>query len=337
MLLFQIVIIILLSFNAVFSKKTITTCYIPQHVSSTHSRKQIPEYKFSAFYLNCRGINMNNKYELIQGNSIRKTAKLLYISSAKYGGDWHSVQHTHNCSELFYVIEGQGQFLIENKTYPVAVNDLVIVNPNVLHTEVSLNASPLKYIVLGVEGLELTATSEDDDTNFCIINFKNIKDTILHHLQNMLAEIETKKPGYDIVCQDLMEILIVLLGRQTNFSTILAPVSKKTNRLCGSTKRYIDSHYQENITLDQLADINHVSKYHLAHAFTEEYGISPINYLISRRISEAEHLLKTTDFSLSLISNITGFSSSSYFAQIFRKQKGMSPTEFRKKSRMGQA
>ena len=124
-----------------------------------------------------------NKYELMQSNSIRKTAKLLYISSAKYGGDWHSVQHTHNCSELFYVIEGQGQFLIENKTYPVSVNDLVIVNPNVLHTEVSLNASPLRYIVLGIEGLELTASSEGDDTNFCIINLKSIKDTVLHHLQ----------------------------------------------------------------------------------------------------------------------------------------------------------
>lgn len=279
---------------------------------------------------------MNNKYELIQGNSIRKIAKLLYISSAKYGGDWHSVQHTHNCSELFYVIEGQGQFLIENRTYPVSVNDLVIVNPNVLHTEVSLNASPLKYIVLGIEGLELTVQADGNDTNFCIINLKSIKDTVLHHLQNMLAEIETKKPGYDVVCQDLMEILIVLLGRQTNFSTILAPVSKKTSKLCGSTKRYIDTHYQENITLDQLAELNHVSKYHLAHAFTEEYGISPINYLISKRISEAEHLLRTTDFSLSLISNTTGFSSSSYFAQIFRKQKGMSPTEYRKSSSLEQ-
>ena len=162
---------------------------------------------------------------------------------------------------------------------------------------------------------------------------KNIKDTVLHYLQNMLSEIETKKPGYDIVCQDLMEILIVLLGRQTNFSTILTPINKKTNRLCGATKRYIDTHYQENISLDHLAELNHVSKFHLSHAFTEEYGISPINYLISKRLSEAEHLLKTTDFSLSLISNTTGFSSSSYFAQVFKKQKGMSPTEFRKKSR----
>lgn len=273
----------------------------------------------------------NNKYEIIQGNSIRKTAKLLYISSAKYGGDWHSVQHTHNCSELFYVIEGQGQFLIENQTYPVSANDLVIVNPNVLHTEVSLNASPLRYIVLGVEGLELTVDSDDNNTNFCILNIKNIRETILQYFQNMLTEIETKKTGYELICQDLMEILIVLLGRQTNFSTMLTPVTKKTSRLCGSAKRYIDNHYQENITLDQLAEICHVSKYHLAHAFTEEYGISPINYLISKRLSEAEHLLRTTDFSLSLISNTTGFSSPSYFAQIFKKQRGFSPTEFRKK------
>ncbi|MBR5598155.1 MAG: helix-turn-helix transcriptional regulator [Lachnospiraceae bacterium] len=277
----------------------------------------------------------NNSYELMQGNSIRKTAKLLYISSAKYGGDWHSVQHTHNCSELFYVIEGRGQFLIENQTYPVSSNDLVIVNPNVLHTEVSLNASPLKYIVLGVEGLELSASSMNENTNFCIINFKNIRDIILHYLQHMLSEIEDKPAGYEIVCQDLMEILIVLLGRQTNFSTLLTPVNKKTTRLCGTTKRYIDTHYKENITLDQLAEVCHVSKYHLAHAFTEEYGISPINYLISKRITEAEHLLITTDFSLSLISNTTGFSSPSYFAQIFKKQKGMSPTEYRKRASLG--
>ena len=278
----------------------------------------------------------NNRYELIPSNSLRKTAKLLYISSAKYGGDWHSVQHIHNCSELFYVIEGQGQFLIENQTYPVSANDLVIVNPNVLHTEASLDASPLKYIVLGIEGLELTATSKHENTHFCIMNLKNIKDTVLHYLQNMLSEIETKKPGYDTVCQNLMEILIVLLGRQTNFSTVLTPINKKTNRLCSAVKRYIDSHYQETITLDQLSELNHVSKFHLSHAFTEEYGISPINYLISKRISEAEHLLKTTDFPLSFISSNTGFFSSSYFAQMFRKQTGMSPTEFRKKSRQEQ-
>ena len=275
----------------------------------------------------------NERYDVSVSNNVRKTAKLLYVSAAKYGGDWHSVQHTHNCSELFYVIEGSGQFLIENKTYPVAVNDLIIVNPNVLHTELSLNASPLRYIVLGVEGLELKDNSYEDQSNFRIINFKNMRETILLYLHNMLSEIESQAPGHEIICQDLMEILIVLLGRQTNFSITLSPINKKTNHLCGSTKRYIDNNYKENITLEALAEIHHISKYYLVHAFTEEFGISPINYLISKRIQEAEHLLSTTDFSLSLIGNSVGFSSSSYFAQIFKKQKGISPSEYRKQSR----
>ena len=279
----------------------------------------------------------SERYDIDVRNSLRETAKLLYVTTAKYGGDWHSVQHTHNCSELFYVIEGNGQFLIENKTYPVSGNDLVIINPNVLHTELSLNASPLRYIVLGVEGLELKDnSSEYENSNFRIINLNNIKDNILLYLQNMLHEMEAQSPGHEIICQDLMEILIVLLGRQTNFSTTFTPVNKKTSRLCGSTKRYIDNHYKETITLEVLAEQNHVSKYYLVHAFTQEFGISPINYLISRRIREAEHLLANTDLSLSTISSTAGFSSASYFAQIFKRQKGVTPREYRKESKKEQ-
>ena len=72
--------------------------------------------------------------------TIRGTAKLLNVASAKYGGDWNSVPHTHNHVELFYIIGGKGQFLINDELYPVNTNHLVIINPNVPHTEVSLNA-----------------------------------------------------------------------------------------------------------------------------------------------------------------------------------------------------
>ena len=50
---------------------------------------------------------------------IRNKAKLLYISSATYSGDWLSTPHTHYCSELFYVLEGIGQFQVEDKIFPV--------------------------------------------------------------------------------------------------------------------------------------------------------------------------------------------------------------------------
>ena len=245
---------------------------------------------------------------------IRNKAKLLYISSATYSGDWLSTPHTHYCSELFYVLEGIGQFQVEDKIFPVKANDLIIINPNISHTELGLHSHPMKYIVLGIEGLELS--SENDHSNFCIVNFKEIKDTMVFYLQMMLKEIETRAPGHEAICQDLMEILIVLFGRQTNFSTILTPANKKASHLC-----------------EQLARFSHVNKYYLVHAFTNEYGISPINYLMQARVKKAEKLLATTDYSMSVISSSCGFASSGYFSQTFKKITGLSPSAYRKKSK----
>lgn len=275
-----------------------------------------------------------NRYDLVvqDNNRVRNAARLLYVSSAKYGGDWHSTPHTHNCSELFYVTGGLGQFFIEGTVHPVSPNDLIIVNPNVEHTEISLNANPLEYIVLGVEGLELSVSDEKED-RFCIVNFRNMRENIFFYLQSMLREIEAKAPGYEIICQDLMEVLVIYLTRQTGFSTTMAPIKKSSSRLCAMVRRYIDEHFKENINLDMLAQLTHSSKYYLVHAFSEEYGISPINYMISRRIEEAKQLLKNDDYTLSVISRMLGFSSPSYFTQAFKKIVGTSPNQYRKASR----
>lgn len=261
-------------------------------------------------------------------------AKLLYVSSATYGGDWLSTPHTHYCSELFYVIDGMGQFQVEDHIFPVSANDLVVINPNVSHTELGFNANPLKYIVLGIEGLELSV--ENHNANFCIVNFKEIKDTINFYLKMMLREIENRSPGHETICQDLMEILIVLFGRQTNFSTILSPANKKTSHLCDSVRRYIDQNCGDDLSLEKLAKFSHVNKYYLVHTFTDEYGISPISYLMRVRVKKAEKLLATTDYSLSVISRTCGFSSSSYFSQTFKKITGVSPSCYRRTSKSDQ-
>lgn len=275
-----------------------------------------------------------NRYDVtLQNNTeIRTAAKLLYISSAKDSGDWHSALHSHNCSEFFYVTSGIGQFRIDGNIYPVSVHDLVIINPNVLHTEVSSTDQPLEYIALGIDGLELT-TKENNESRHYIVNFQNSRENILIYLQNMLKEVERKSPGYEIVCQDLMEILMIQLMRQTNFSASISPIRKKSTHLCSTIHKYIETHYKENITLDLLADLTHISKYYMVHAFTEEYGISPINYMIYCRIEEGKQLLKNDDYSISLISRLLGFSSPSYFSQAFKKLTGQSPNEYRKCSR----
>ena len=259
--------------------------------------------------------------------TIRGTAKLLNIASARYGGDWHSVPHTHNHMELFFIVGGKGQFLIDDRLHPVNVNNLVIINPNVTHTEVSLNAQPLEYIVLGVEGIAL-ANSETSSGQFSILDHYESAE-VAGCLRNILREMEQKNTGYEDVCQAFMEILIIRLMRITALSVPTEPHTISTNRQCAAVRRYIDLHFKEALTLEQLAEEGHMNKYYLSHAFKREYGVSPINYMISKRIEESKYLLAETDLSMSQIAQLLGFSSLSYFSQVFHRTQSISPKEYR--------
>ncbi len=274
-----------------------------------------------------------NRYDLILGDDAASIprAKLLYISTAKYGGDWHSVPHTHSCTELFFVVGGKGQFEIEGSLHKVSANDMVIVNPNVNHTETSLDAVPLEYIVLGIDGLEVSVDADHPEP-FSIISFQGVGADIQLYLRSILREIEGKSLGYETVCQSFLDILAIRILRRTslassqNFSGIAA-------KEVALAKRYIDTHFKENITLETLVNVTHVNKFHLAHTFRKEYGISPISYMLSLRIAESKHLLRTTDYSLSYIALTSGFSSPSYFSQRFHQTEGMTPAQYRQKAR----
>ena len=262
-----------------------------------------------------------------QSFTVRGTAKLLNAATSRYGGDWHSVPHTHSHTELFFIVSGKGQFLIEDRIFPVDVNNLVIINPNVSHTEDSLNAQPLEYIVLGIEGIEL-ATSENSNGRFCILDHYESAE-ISSCLRNILREMELKNTGYEDICQAYMEILIIRLMRNTSLAVPADPQVNLGNRQCAAVRRYIDLHFKEALTLEQLAEDAHMSKYYLSHSFKREYGVSPINYMISRRVEESKYLLAETDLSMSQIAQLLGFSSLSYFSQVFRRTQGTSPMEYR--------
>lgn len=274
----------------------------------------------------------HNRYILNINNmdAIRSGLKLLNVGSARYGGDWHSVPHTHHYAELFYVVSGRGLFQIENEQYPVTTQQLIIVNPNVIHTEVSYQSSPLEYIVLGIEGLEFTPDAREE-SRFQILDYRD-NGSILTCLRNILTETENALPGFETICRAYMEILIVHLMRDTTFHLTSDPLPSSSSQ-CAAVRRYIDSHFKEQLTLEHLAEIAHINKYYLAHSFKEEFGISPISYQLSRRIEESCYLLQQTNMSLSEIAQVLGFSSSSYFSQIFRKAKNISPSDYRKKSR----
>ncbi len=102
------------------------------------------------------------------------------------------------------------------------------------------------------------------------------------------------------------------------------------NRECAEIKRYLDTNYREDISLDLLAELAHLNKYYLAHTFSGSTEFPPITYLNRRRIEESKHMLGNTGYSLAQISELMGFSSPSYFSQCFRKAEGLTPNEYRR-------
>ena len=264
------------------------------------------------------------------GNNL-SGARLLYVTEAHFNTDWHSTLDSHPCTELFYCIRGIGEFRMKEQVVPVGSDDMIIVNPNIEHTESSITSNPLEYIVLGIDGLDFSFGTQNKD--YAILNYREDRSEITFFLRTLLREAGENPRGWEDVCQHLLEVLLTLILRHTHFTMQLEP-TRRTNKECAAARRYIDEHFAESITLDLLADIAHVNKYYLVHAFNKEYGVSPINYLIERRIRESKYLLENTDYSLSQISHLLGFSSPSYFSQSFRRLTSQSPMEYRKQCRL---
>ncbi|MCI4669180.1 MAG: AraC family transcriptional regulator [Bacteroidia bacterium] len=96
-----------------------------------------------------------------------------------------------------------------------------------------------------------------------------------------------------------------------------------------NTKRYIDANFDQEIKLDLLAHIHYTSKFHLIRLFKKYHGITPRQYLIGKRISEAKKNLKSGK-SVSDTCYAVGFCSLNSFSNLFKAKTGMSPSNFRK-------
>lgn len=280
---------------------------------------------------------MGNTRYLIDKHNADPNYELLYISKSKYENDWHSTAHFHPFTEIFFITNGQGTFLLDDKVVKVNKWDLIIINPNCLHTEKSsLSDVPLEYTVLGVDNLLLNFPESysliDNDRQikqYIIKNCFRDKEIILDYFDRLLLEVENKAFNYELVCKSILILFITHIIRNTTSSLFIEESQEKINLECMKIKNYIDAHYSQNITLDFLSDLSYMNKFHLVHTFTKEIGVSPINYVITRRIQEAKNLLATTNYSIRDIASIVGFSNSSYFSQMFRKVSGMSPKSYR--------
>ena len=272
----------------------------------------------------------NERYLMMESDIKSLSFQLESITKSKYDSDWHSTLHTHPFTELFYVVDGKGEFNIQGQRFPVKPNDFVIINPQVEHTELSSPDEPLEYIVLGINGLSfsnLTPVSEGGHP-FSFFNLRDEQKDILRYLNAMVQEATSQSMSYELVCHNLLEILLIKILRHQHFDLEVGKQSKATKDI-SFIKHYLETYYHESIQLEDLASMTHLSRFYISHSFKKEIGMSPMEYLIDIRIKESKILLRTTKYSISQVADIVGFTTPTYFSKQFRKSTGISPTDYR--------
>ena len=272
----------------------------------------------------------NERYLMMESDIKSLSFQLESITKSKYDSDWHSTLHTHPFTELFYVVDGKGEFNIQGQRFPVKANDFVIINPQVEHTELSSPDEPLEYIVLGINGLSfsnLTPVSEGGHP-FSFFNLRDEQKDILRYLNAMVQEATSQSMSYELVCHNLLEILLIKILRHQHFDLEVGKQSKATKDI-SFIKHYLETYYHESIQLEDLVSMTHLSRFYISHSFKKEIGMSPMEYLIDIRIKESKILLRTTNYSISQVADIVGFTTPTYFSKQFRKSTGISPTDYR--------
>lgn len=271
-----------------------------------------------------------HRYSVIVPDKKTSQLKSFFISHARYESDWISLLHTHPFTEVFYVIDGAGSFITNQHEFNVQKNDLVIVNSNIEHTEVSSKDHPLEYIAIGISNISFTnADTSTAEEPFLFYNFHDKKEEVLFYLETIIHEVKNQQHDFEMICQHLLNVLILKLQRQFKLK-LEVDHQLSIGKEVTLAKEYIDHNFKENITLDSLAEIVHLNKFYFSRTFKNETSHTPIEYINIRRIEEAKVLLKTTDYNISEISNIIGFTSQSYFSEVFNKHMSQTPSKYRK-------
>lgn len=254
--------------------------------------------------------------------------RLCYATSSSFGKDWNGVLHAHGCTELFYVTQGEGLLCTDETTIPLKKDQLVIVNPKVHHTERSPSANKMHYIVLGIDNLQFHFDKKGTFLPFQIFELPSQREMILPLLESIIKELQKKENSYEEICQHYLHILLLLIQRITGKEFILSAPSSIPYE-CERAKSYMEEHFREPVTLDLLAKLLHWDKFYFSHQFSNAYGISPIHFVLNLRVEHSKQLLRTTDYSITQIAESSGFSSQNYFSQIFKKNTGISPRQYR--------
>lgn len=246
----------------------------------------------------------------------------------------------HEDIEIKYFYQGTSTLMIDSDVIVANPGDVTVVNPFEVHSNVNIGHVDGKYIsvILNIDflkelnpnGLDLRRALITKGQKFYnhITNNERLQ-TIILRVSNEIAE---QKENYRLVVYSLMtEFFALLLRDYINKEKSITTPKTHTKRaeLISPALAKIFKDFAQKITVEELAELCSVTKYHFCRLFKEETGLTAIQYVNAYRISIAETMLKSTDDNIEDIAYACGFDDVSYFYRCFKNLKGVSPKKAR--------
>ncbi len=252
--------------------------------------------------------------------------------------------HTHDdFVELVLVLSGSADHRVNNEVYRIQKGDVFVIHHNTYHGYENPKNFRLYNIMYQPEQLQAYTDlkqmagfhalfviepyliNERASFNSHYRLTEQQFDKAAQVISDMLREFMTKSPGYQTwVLAKFME-LVVYLSREYEAETAQPVTLPLANAVS-----YMENHFRNEITSEQLAQISGLSLRHFTRVFKEVYQVSPIQYLISLRMEYACTLLQTTLQSITEVAYESGFHDSNYFSKQFKREFGITPLQYRK-------
>jgi AraC-like DNA-binding protein len=248
--------------------------------------------------------------------------------------------HQHDFYEVYYFIGGSVEYSVEGRTYELKSGDLLLINPLELHQpRIAPDQQDYERIVLWINKNYLSElcfnktsltrcfdSSQPDHTN--LLRPTKIQQS---YISAMLDELitENTSDGYavEIASEAILLRFLVELNRLTIDSSSALRKDEASSSIIPDVLEYINKHFCEKLTLNEIADEFFVSKYYLSHAFNNVVGTSVHRYIVLKRLIHAKQMLLSGIKSTTAATNC-GFNDYAGFYRAFTAEYGVTPTEF---------
>lgn len=274
----------------------------------------------------------------MQRSLINELPKLKFISRYSYSaesGMHYPLHHHPELTELLFIADGGAKYTIDGKGYEADKNAIVLFQQGVWHEEWSLPGKPIEFFCLGFSGLQLSGLPENfilERTRPAVIFLPSFAAEAARIIRELYREANSSAPESAFIADQQLAIFISYLCRHLHYLPE-AEKKKRTHRADSAAlaQKFIAENYNKPITLAHIARASWASPSYLSHFFKEETELSPIQYVIRIRLDVAMHLLETTDDTVEQIAERVGYTSTTSFHNIFKRENSLSPGEYRRK------